>query len=106
LLYFSKDSVSNTIVYGKRIIIKKELQEITNPGNPAAFNYKRYCAFQQIFHQCYLKRNDWILLKRNNADIYREAIFTTQQYIVNVLNKNIKGTDESSLAKALLIGIK
>ena len=28
LLYFSKDSVSNLIAYGNRIIIKKELQEI------------------------------------------------------------------------------
>lgn len=106
LLYFSKDSVSNKIVYGDRIIIKKELQEIKNSGNPAAFNYKRYCAYQQIFHQCYVKQNDWILLKSNNANFYRQAIFTAQQYIVNVLNKYIKGIDESSLAKALLIGYK
>ena len=91
LLYFSKDSSSNSIAYGNRIIIKKELQEIKNSGNPAAFNYKRYCAFQQIFHQCYLKKNDWILLKDNNINVFRQAIFTTQQYIVNVLNKYIHG---------------
>ena len=69
LIYFEKDSVSGKIAYGNRIIIKKELQEIKNSNNPAAFNYKRYCAFQQIFHQCYLKTNDWILLKGNNASI-------------------------------------
>ena len=106
LLYFSKDSTSNTIVYGNRIIIKKELQEIKNSGNPAAFNYKRYCAFQQIFHQCYLKSNDWVLLKNNNVNVFRKAIFTTQQYVVNVLNKYIHGTDEAAIAKALLIGYK
>ena len=106
LLYFSKDSTSNKLAYGNRVIIKKELQEIKNSGNPAAFNYKRYCAFQQIFHQCYLKKNDWALLKGNNVNVCRQAIFTTQQYIVNVLNKYVPGTDESALAKALLIGYK
>ncbi|KAA9041842.1 ComEC family competence protein [Ginsengibacter hankyongi] len=106
LLYFSKDSSAKKLVYGSRVIIKKDLQEIKNSGNPAAFNYKRYCAFQQIFHQCYLKQTDWSLLKSDDANTFRQAIFTTQRYIVNVLDDNIKGTDESSLAKALLIGYK
>jgi len=106
LLYFSKDSNAKKIVYGSRVIIKKDLQEIKNSGNPAAFNYKRYCAFQQIFHQCYLKQTDWSLLKNDNANPLRKVIFTTQRYIVNVLKDNIKGADESSLAKALLIGYK
>lgn len=106
LLYFSKDSNAKKIVYGSRVIIKKDLQEIKNSGNPAAFNYKRYCAFQQIFHQCYLKQTDWRLLKDDNANPLRKVIYTTQRYIINVLNDNIKGADESSLAKALLIGYK
>ena len=75
LLYFSKDSVSNIIAYGNRIIIKKELQEIKNSGNPAAFNYKRYCAFQQIFHQCYLKKGDWVLIQGNDATTYQTNNF-------------------------------
>jgi len=106
LLYFSKDSVSNTIVYGNRIIIKKELQEIKNSGNPAAFNYKRYCAFQQIFHQCYLKKNDWVLLKEKKVNTYHKIIFKTRDFIISVIDKYITGNDESSIAKALLIGYK
>jgi len=106
LLYFSKDSVSNLIAYGNRIIIKKELQEIKNSGNPAAFNYKRYCAFQQIFDQCYLKKGDWVSIQGSDGTAYKQTIFTTQKYIVNVLNKYVPGTDESALAKALLIGYK
>ncbi len=106
LIYFSKDSVSNNIIYGSRIIIKKELQEIKNSGNPAAFDYKRYCAFQQIFHQCYLKKNDRVLLNGNNGSYYKRTIFNTQQFVINVLNKYITGTDEAALAKALLIGYR
>jgi competence protein ComEC len=106
LIYFEKDPASDKVFYGNRIIIKKDLQEIKNSGNPAAFNYKRYCAFQQIFHQCYLKTNDWVLLKSNNINLYKEAIFTIQKYVVNILNKYIHGSDEAAIAKALLIGYK
>ena len=106
LLYFAKDSALNTITYGNRIIIKKKLQEIKNSGNPAAFDYTRYCATQQIFYQCYLKNNDWALLKGRNASSFKKAIFNTKIFIINVLNKYITGTDESALAKALLIGYK
>src|SRR5258708_35052871 len=95
LLYFSKDSVSNTIVYGNRIIIKKELQEIKNSGNPAAFDYKRYCAFQQIFHQCYLKKSDWVLLKEKKVSTYHKIIFKTRDFIISVIDKYITENDES-----------
>jgi competence protein ComEC len=106
LLYFSKDSLFTNINYGSRIIIKKDLQEIRNSGNPAAFNYAQYCAFQQIFHQCYLKKNDWLLLKGSNTNVYQKTIFATREFVINQLNQYIRGSDESSLAKALLIGYK
>ena len=43
--------------YGDKILINKKLQEIKNSGNPGAFNYQRYSAFQQIFHNVFLKKD-------------------------------------------------
>ncbi len=106
LLYFAKDSLISNPAYGDKIIIRKDLSEIKNSGNPAAFNYKRYCAFQQIFHQCYLKKNDWILLKGKDVSLYNQLIFKTRSGVINVLDKYLTGKDETALAKALLIGYK
>ena len=106
LLYFAKDSSQNMPVYGDQVILHKELSDIKNSGNPAAFDYKRYCAFQQIFHQCYLKKSDWVLLKNRDGSYYKQVVFTTRQFIVNVLDKYINGNDEAALAKAMLIGYK
>ncbi|MEO8415128.1 MAG: ComEC/Rec2 family competence protein [Ginsengibacter sp.] len=106
LVYFARDSAMNTIQYGTRIIIKKDLQEIKNSGNPAGFDYVRYCSFQQIFHQCYLKQNEWALLQGPRTNFYKRSIFKTRQFVINVLNQYIEGNDESALAKALLIGYK
>ena len=67
LVYFSKDSIKTNLNYGDRIVIHKKLQAIKNSGNPGGFNYQRYAAFQGIFHNVYLKENDWVVLKDNNA---------------------------------------
>jgi competence protein ComEC len=106
LLYFSKDSLSEKLQYGDKIIFKKPLQRITNTGNPGAFNYARYCAFQQIFHQVYLKKNEWYLLDEKEGSSFREIIFKTRAYILQSLDIYISGRDESSLAEALLIGYR
>jgi len=106
LLYFSKDSLSNRIKYGDKIIISKNITEIKNSGNPGAFDYAGYCSLQQIHHQEFLRKNEWILLKKNNKTFYMDIIFQSKNYILKALQNYIPGTDEASLAKALLIGYR
>lgn len=106
LLYFAKDSGQRIPEYGDKIIINKYLQPIKNSGNPGAFDYARYSAFQQLFHQVYLKKTDWILMGHKNPTDYNAYIFGARQKIINILDKYIPGNDERSIAIALLIGYK
>ncbi|MEO9003326.1 MAG: ComEC/Rec2 family competence protein [Ginsengibacter sp.] len=106
LVYFAQDDSSVKLKYGDKVIFKKPLQDIKNSGNPGAFNYKQYCAFQQIFQQVYLKDNAWILLKEKDKSSLNELVFKTRNYILNTLEKYIPRQNESSLAKALLIGYR
>ncbi len=106
LFYFAKDSSSKKLKYGDRILLEKPLMAIKNTGNPGAFDYAQYCAFQQIFQQVYLREKEWKILIGNKASIFKSVIFTTRNYILRTLEKYIPGADESSLAKALLIGYR
>lgn len=106
LLYFEKDDLANALQYGDKIIIHKPLQHIKNSGNPGAFNYERYAAFQQLFHTVFLKKKDWVLLKDKKVSRFNSFIFSTQQNIIKNLQKNIKGKNELGIAEALLIGYK
>jgi competence protein ComEC len=105
LLYFSKDSVQPGLKYGDRIILSKHLQPIKNSGNPGAFNYQRYAAFQGIFHNVFLKDKDWVLLQGNSQNWFKQFVFSARAYVLNVLQRSI-GTnkDELGIAEALLIG--
>lgn len=107
LLYFSKDSFKHELKYGDRILIHKNLQEIKNSGNPGAFNYQRYAAFQQTFHNVFLKETDWEKIegKSENTSWLRQFIFNARDHVLSVLRKRVEaGKDELGIAEALLIG--
>jgi len=106
ILYFSKDSFKNNLQYGDRILIHKGLQAIKNSGNPGAFNYQRYAAFQQIFHNVLLREGDWVKAggKWEGSGL-RQFIFDAREYVLSVLRDQMQaGKDELGIAEALLIG--
>ncbi len=107
LIYFSRDSVVSLLNYGDRILLNKPLQRIRNSGNPGAFNYERYAAFQQIFHNVYIKGNEFLLLKHSSINPVRAFIFSSKKYVLAVLQKYLS-PDKNILgiAEALLIGYK
>lgn len=107
LLYFSKDSARPALKYGQLILVKKSLQPIKNSGNPGAFNYQRYAAFQQVYQQLFLQPQDWITISEIRANKFRSFLYNSRQYVLDVLKKYI-GNDGQQLgiAEALLIGYK
>ncbi|MEO6406334.1 MAG: ComEC/Rec2 family competence protein [Ferruginibacter sp.] len=106
LLYFSKDSNFVAPLYGDRILINNKLQQIKNSGNPGAFNYERYAAFQGYFQQAYLKNTGWLFISHRNGNILYDFIFKTKEKVINILRNYVKGKDELGIAEALLIGYK
>jgi len=106
ILYFQKDSAVRMLTYGSQVSFNKPLQTIRNAGNPGGFDYKRYCLFQKITHQVYLKRSEFVLLPGKNESRLRKFIFSMRQRVLNILRSFIKGDKETGLAEALLIGYK
>ncbi|MGN6800560.1 MAG: ComEC/Rec2 family competence protein [Ginsengibacter sp.] len=106
LLYFQKSERSQNLKYGDRVVVNKVLSPIFNSGNPAAFDYQQYCAFRQIYRQAYVKENQWQKLAGKNENVTRKILFSIREKIVSVLQNYLGNDDESSIAKALLIGYK
>ena len=107
LLYFAKDSLAATLRYGDKILINKSLQPIKNTGNPGAFNYRRYAAFQQVYHTVYLHKNDFVVLHEKNVQPFMKLIYTSRDRI-NAVLQNFLSKDKSiiGIAEALMIGYK
>ncbi len=106
ILYFEKDSHRLPFQYGSKVIFKKTLQPIKNSGNPNAFDYQRYCLFQHISFQVYLKKDEYKILTGKESSFLSRIIFQAREKIVGILHRFIKGRKEAGLAEALLIGYR
>ena len=105
MLYFSKDSNLIPLHYGDRIMISKTPEPIKNSGNPGAFDYVQYAAFQGYFHQLFLREPDWVKLDSSSINALGNFILSSRQSIVQTLKNHLPAkTEETGLAEALLIG--
>src|ERR1700694_5857014 len=106
LLYFEQQANVAPLHYGSRVLLQKPLQAIKDAGNPGGFDYRRYCLFQGITHQAYIKTGEYVVLPRRRSFSFHEWIIEGRQRIVGILRKCIQGRKEQGLAEALLIGYK
>ena len=109
LIYFSRDTTDTSRIaeglgYGDKIITRKNLQPIKNSGNPGAFNYERYAAFQGVFHNVFLREKDWVPTPLKRINPLQQFIFSGREKILSILRNSVKGKDELGIAQALLIG--
>ncbi len=106
IVYFQKDSLPANISYNSSIAFNKPLQEINNTGNPGAFDYRRYCAMQHIYHQVYLKQDEYTILPEIKERKSGKLLLSIREKVIAILRKYIPGKKEVGLAEALLIGYK
>ena len=105
IVYFSPAGLSKKVDYGSRVVLHKPLQPVRNPDNPGGFNYRQYCAFQQIYYQVYLQPGEYAVLSSRGGNRYARFLFAVRKHVVDVLHKWVGGT-AAGLAEALLIGYK
>ncbi|NLR65143.1 ComEC family competence protein [Chitinophaga varians] len=106
LAYFSKDSLSAGLMYGSVVLLSKRPVKITNSGNPGAFDYRQYCAAQQLYHQVFLKERDYRQLPRPQPRDLTACLLQARDFCLEQLKNRIGKGAEAGMAEALLIGYR
>jgi len=106
LVYLQKGFSKSALEYGSQIIFNKSLQPIKNSGNPATFDYTRYCLFQGITAQVFLSNNDYYIMSAKNTKTFQKLLFNLRNQALQVLKENILSEKELGIAEALLIGYR
>jgi competence protein ComEC len=105
ILYYPRDDSSSGINYGSLLLVPSEFVPVVNTGNPGAFDYAAYCRLQNIYHQIFLRKDNYRVLTGTHKRSFSDWLFASQQKIVLVLERYVGGP-EAGLAEALLIGYK
>lgn len=105
IVYLAKDSTTASLQYGSRLLIHKPLQPISYSGNPGSFDYRRYCALNNLYFQAYLTPRDYVTAGHETATV-KQWLYGLRGYLLSVIRRFVPGNSEAGLAEALLIGYK
>ena len=106
VVYFQKDSISESFKYGDRIVFQGYLNEITNAGNPAEFNYKAFLKNKGIFTTSYSKNGEFIILEHNLGNPFIREAMKIRENLLNVYKEfGFQGQDFGVLS-ALTLGYR
>lgn len=105
LTYIKLDTASIHLDYGRELLFTTTLKTIAPPQNPAAFDAQNYYAQQEIYQQCYLKREQWQAMNWEGK-WWKQQLYHWRTYLLAILKKNIVTPNEYAVASALLLGAK
>ena len=106
MLYLEKDSLAQSLQYGNILFIENNYQEIAPPKNPDAFNYKRFLANQNIFHQGYRRSGQWQRTSDNEGNPVIKKAHQLREIALHTLESHHISGKEFSVVSALLLGYR
>lgn len=103
ILYFTIDSLSETLQYGDVLLIKTKLRDINAPKNPYEFDYKKYLSRKKIYGNAYISNQYSIVEKSNRRDI-KTIVYKLRQSMIDIVNSTSLTVQEKGIAEAMLLG--
>jgi len=104
LTYFAKDSIKKPPAEGSLITFSADIQSIRPPQNPGSFDYRKYMATNNVYHQVYLNNYSWKLLEPPQGFSFFRTAHAISKKFVTILNENGLQGQEFAVASALILG--
>jgi competence protein ComEC len=105
VLYFSKEDFQYAPAYGDVYLVKGFPKIVDPPGNPGEFDYKRYLALKNIYHQHFVRREDVTRIGVDPPNSILHYAIQARVWANATLEKFIPGEREQGVASALVLGV-
>lgn len=105
LVYLEKSPKSLNLKYGDILLIDGIFKPIKTNGNPEEFNYGDYLQKKQIYHQIYLKGNQWKKVG-NKANLIFNFTYSIRNFYSKLIDNSFLKQHNKDVLKALLLGQK
>lgn len=102
LLTFISKKANKNIVPGDEIIFTSDFIKIPKNFNPYQFDYANYLENKNIFHEVFLKPNEFYIGQHHNN--WDSFWFTSQQKLTNSFNQHSFDKKTQAIVNALLFG--
>ncbi|MDX2302044.1 MAG: ComEC/Rec2 family competence protein [Microscillaceae bacterium] len=106
ILYFRKDSLKTAnLEYRDVLYIQGTPNLVEPPKNPAAFDYRSYLRYQNIFHQHFVDQHSFYRISElKHFDIFLIS-YRIRAYLTGHLRRYVAHPQSLGIASALLLGV-
>jgi competence protein ComEC len=101
-----KDSTSEALQYGDKVVFSGVVTLYEDPKNPNQFNYKSYQALHHIYHRVYLRDGDWQILARGQGNVLLAKVYAVRTYFLSLIMQTVHGANELAVATAIMLGYR
>jgi competence protein ComEC len=92
--------------YGDMLLVKGDPQLVPGPANPGEFDYQSYLRKQNIFHQHFIKSEDFRITGHAETNLLMGAAILLRKKSDDILKKYISSESGYKIASALVLGIR
>ncbi len=104
LTYVHLDSLSESLRKGDQIHFESRILNTQKNKNPSSFDFSEFLAIKGISQQCFVKTNQWTLLRRQNFSWWKKCANGLRDYGLGVFAKTIPNQASFGLLSALVLG--
>jgi len=104
IIYISKDSISEQLKYGDKILFHTQLKEISSPQNPNEFNYKKFLEAKGVRFQSYIEKQRWKQIDSNCGNIVLAFAYKIRNEFLEIFKKYDIADTEYGVLAAILLG--
>lgn len=110
LVYIKKSedkiAVLKSLQYGDKLLIAGSPELTSPPPNPQQFDFQKYLASQQIYHQQFIEADRFKVLAHKPPNRIIELAIQFRKKANTILQNTIRGKEEYAIVSALVLGIK
>ncbi len=104
-LYWPKTEEVFELSYGDVLIIRGNPQLVAGPQNPHEFDYRRFLAYRNIFHQHYVRHGEWAMVEKSKDRGPAYYAAQARVWTTGVINHYVEGAREQAIVNAFVIGV-
>ncbi len=105
-LYFEKDSLSTKLVYGDYLLVVNQIKEVSPPSNPHQFDFSKYYAQRNVYHQGYIRSGMWKATGQSDANWLFTLAYNWQSYLKQKFALYFENEAVRGVAQAIVFGYK
>ncbi len=102
--YARNSDLTAKLRYGDILLLLKPPEPIAPPTNPGQFDYRAHLKKQGVYHQMFLKENDWVTTGNSVVNPIYALSYAMRDHLLRALQVNGLSGDEYAVASAILLG--